>query len=146
MGPLRKRVDQDGKPSVFGTPGKLLQKSATSIRVYSRICALILMTTKLRAQPANAYLGSRTPGAGAVLLSTRQTEDKKLDEREKAMIWGIRNGIAHTAKNMRRVRLFVVPPLQPWYGVLQRVPGKAGEVSQPRDTEASRPAGKKAID
>jgi hypothetical protein len=77
------------------------------------------MTTILRAQPANTYQGSRPKGARLVLLSTRQAEDQKLNEREKAIHWGIRNGIAHSAKNMRRVRMPLVPALQPWFGILQ---------------------------
>jgi hypothetical protein len=90
-----------------------LLKSASAAE-RCQIRALNVITKLFRAQSATANQGSRTLSAGAVLLSTRQTGDKKLNEREKETDWGLRNGIARTTKNMRRVRLFVVPALQPW--------------------------------
>jgi hypothetical protein len=75
----------------------------------SRSCALILMTYTFRAQTAKANRGNRTSNAAALLLSPRKTEIKKLKKREKATIWGIIHGRVRAFKNMRKLRLPVVP-------------------------------------
>jgi hypothetical protein len=81
-----------------------------SLQGHSRICAPITMIATPRAQLATAHQGSRTLSATAWLLSPRQTENKKLKRRKKAFIWGrIHHGNARAIKNMRRVRLSLVP-------------------------------------
>lgn len=113
--PLWSSLNRGGSPvSGVHEAGDASKSLAAACRANSRFCALIVMTNLLRAQLAIANQGSRTPGADALLLSTRQTDDTKLNERGKANYWGIRNGLARTTKNMRRVRLSLVPPLQPW--------------------------------
>lgn len=98
-----------------GLISESLLEICRSLRGIARFCALTVMTVIFRAKPTTAHQGSRTLKASAGLLSTRHTEDKKLNEREKTIInWGILNGIARTTKNMRRVRLLVVPALEPW--------------------------------
>ena len=72
------------------------------------------MTTTARAQLATVQQGNRTLSAAAWLLSTRLTEDKKLNEREKAIIWGIGHGIVRAIENLRGVRLSLVPCPDAW--------------------------------
>jgi hypothetical protein len=66
------------------------------------------MTSTARAL-AIEHGGNRTAGATAWLLSTRLTEDKKLNEREKAIFWEIGHGIVRAIENLRGVRLSLVP-------------------------------------
>jgi hypothetical protein len=54
----------------------------------------------LRATARIAHQGRRTLPATAALLSTRQTENKTLIEREKALTWGITHGIARPIKSL----------------------------------------------
>jgi len=58
---------------------------------------------------ATVHGGNRTAGATAWLLSTRLTEDKKLNERGKAIFWGIGHGSVRAIENLRGVRLSLVP-------------------------------------
>ena len=58
---------------------------------------------------ATEYGGNRTAEAAAWLLSTRLTEDKKLNEREKAIFWEIGHGIVRAIENLRGVWLPLVP-------------------------------------
>jgi hypothetical protein len=53
--------------------------------------------------------GNRTAGATAWLLSPRLTEDKKLNKREKAIFWGIDDGIVRAIEDLRGVRVSLVP-------------------------------------
>jgi hypothetical protein len=75
---------------------------------YSRFCAFNMMTITARAQTANAHRGTRTPSAAGWLLSPRLTEIRKLNEREKATIWGISHGIVRAIENLRGLRMPLV--------------------------------------
>ena len=74
----------------------------------SRLCANIVMTSTARAL-ATVKGGNRTAGAAAWLLSTRLTEDKKLNEREKAIFGEIGHGSVRAIEDLRGVRLSLVP-------------------------------------
>ena len=76
------------------------------------------MTEILRATVV-AHQGSRTLSATVSLLSPRQAENNILNGREKALIWGIADGIARSTKNMRGMRLSLVPRLEPGDRLLQ---------------------------
>ena len=67
------------------------------------------MTYTGRVQTATAQEGNRTLRAADWLLSPRQTDDKKLNEREKAILGGICHGSVRTYKSMRGLRLSLVP-------------------------------------
>jgi hypothetical protein len=84
-------------------------RQGTACRADSRLCANIVMTSTARAFMATEQGGNRTADAAAWLLSTRRTEDKKLNEREKAIFWGIGHGIVRAIENLRGVRLSLVP-------------------------------------
>ncbi|MGA8087733.1 MAG: hypothetical protein WCA10_10525 [Terracidiphilus sp.] len=75
----------------------------TASRADSRLCANIVMTSTARAW-ATVKDGKRTADAIAWLLSTRLTEDNKLNEREKAIFWGIGHGIVRAIEDLRGVR------------------------------------------
>jgi hypothetical protein len=96
-----------------------LQPASNSPSSDSRFCALILMTITARAQTASAHQGTRTLSAAAWLLSPRLTAIRKLNEREKAIIWGIGHGIVRATKNLRGLRMSLVPPPRSGDRILQ---------------------------
>jgi|SRR6185503_5344995 len=77
----------------------------------SRICTLISMTLSLRATAGIADQGSRTLSADARLGLPRQSDQKQLRRRERFHAWGRNERHSGLLKNMRRMRLFMVPLL-----------------------------------
>jgi hypothetical protein len=67
------------------------------------------MTITARVQAASTYQGIRTLSAAAWLLSPRLIKTKQLNQREKAIIWGIGHGIVRAIKNLRGLRMSLVP-------------------------------------
>lgn len=67
---------------------------------------------------ATVHGGNRTAGAIARLLSTRLTEDKKLNEREKAIFGEIGHGFVRAIEDLRGVRLSLVSCPDGWNCIL----------------------------
>jgi hypothetical protein len=67
------------------------------------------MKSTIRAMMATLYGDKRNAGGLVLLLSARQPEDTKLNTREKAILWGIVYGSVRTTKNLRGMRLSLVP-------------------------------------
>jgi hypothetical protein len=67
------------------------------------------MTFKVRALVAIVNGGNRTAGAAARLLSPRLTDDKKLNEREKAIFGEIGHGSVRAIEDLRGMRVSLVP-------------------------------------
>jgi hypothetical protein len=109
----------------------------------SRLCANIVMTSTARAW-ATVNGGNRTADATASLLSTRLTDDRKLNEREKAIFGEIGHGIVRAIENLRRVRMPLVPCPGLGDGILLSMQDRTGEVSKPRIAKATRASGHKA--
>ena len=75
--------------------------------------------------------GNRTADATALLLSARLTDDKKLNEREKAIFGEIGHGIVRAIEDLRRVRVPLVPCPDLGNGLLLSMQDRTGEVSKP---------------
>lgn len=84
----------------------------------SRICTHISMAVFLRATAEVADQGSRTLSADAELGSPRQSDRNHLVRRERFYVWGRDERISGLLKNMRRMRLLMVPLLDSWNCIL----------------------------
>ena len=89
--------------------GGALFAPQTSQASHSSICAFIMMTITARVQATTVHQGTRTLSAAAWLLSPRPTANRKLNEREKAIIWGIGHGIVRAIEDLRGLRVPLVP-------------------------------------
>lgn len=103
---MPRRPDDFYRPTSFA--GASTMRLGNARRADSRFCANIVMTSTARALMATEYGGNRTAGAAAWLLSTRLTEDKKLNEREKAIFGEIGHGSVRAIEDLRGVRLSLV--------------------------------------
>jgi hypothetical protein len=106
-------------------------RHCTACRADSRLCAIIVMTSTVRAFVATVHGGNRTAGATARLLSPRLTEDQKLNEREKATFGGIGHGSVRAIEDLRGMRLSLVPRPDSENRLLLSLFDRIGEVSKP---------------